>query len=188
MSSLNWDIERECHIFCPLGVCRLIMHSESREAADSESHRICSSPPLLIILPHSPTSPSSPQPLPQMPKSPSPGTPTIAPAPIITSGTSWRLQAASHSKPRLRTHCIANTPHSPLSLRISQKGIKKSHLPHHSPPKSLDHPQKRSLAPKQPHDPATPTANPKAQSNSNPRPDGKSKESTPCRTPPQNEP
>ena len=165
------------------------LHSESREAANSENHRTCCSPPLLILLPHSPTSfPSNPRSLPQMPKSPSPGTPTIAPAPTITSCTSWCLQAASHSKPRLRTHCIANTPHSPLSLPISQKGIKKSHLPHHSPPKSLDHPQKRSLAPKQPHDPATPTANPKAQSNSNPRPDGKSKESTPCRTPPQNEP
>lgn len=115
MSSLNWNIERECHIFCPLGACHLmVLYLEPREAADSESHRTCCSPPPLIILPHSPTSPSSPQSLPQMPKSPSPGTPTIAPAPTITSCTSWCLQAASHSKPRLRTHCIANTPHSPL--------------------------------------------------------------------------
>jgi hypothetical protein len=148
------------------------LHSEPRDAADSESHRTCCSPPLLILLPHSPTSPSSPQPLPQMPKSRSPGTPTIIPALTITSCTSWCLQAVSHSKPHLRTH-TAFAPHPPNQPK---KNKNKIHLPHNSPPKSLDHPQTRPLACKQPHDPAN--AKPPTQRrkvNSNPRPPDREK-------------
>jgi hypothetical protein len=53
MSSLNWDIERECHVFYPLGACQpMYLHSEPREIVHPE-------PPDLL----QPTSPHSSSPL-----------------------------------------------------------------------------------------------------------------------------
>ncbi|KAH8786934.1 hypothetical protein BGZ57DRAFT_146403 [Hyaloscypha finlandica] len=175
MSSLNWDIGNECPIFCPLEarhpvILHCIQSQEKllilRATALAAAHLSSFFFPTHQLLPQALNLSRKCRNLEvqvhrqsylhlQSPHAP-PGC----------------FQAVSHSKPHLRTHCIANTPHSPLTLPISaKKEFKKFHLPHNSPPKSLDHPQKKSLARKQPHDPAN--AKPPTQRrkvNSNPRP------------------
>jgi len=197
MSSLNWDIGNECPIFCPLEarhpvILHCIQSQEKllilRATALAAAHLSSFFFPTHQLLPQALNLSRKCRNLEvqvhrqsylhlQSPHAP-PGC----------------FQAVSHSKPHLRTHCIANTPHSPLTLPISaKKEFKKFHLPHNSPPKSLDHPQKKSLARKQPHDPAN--AKPPTQRrkvNSNPRPPDRKekakKSNAPCClfvTPPQ---